>query len=79
MNSQQDYLNINFEGIPYTVWSDRDKIYCDPNWGRLPDHCTCSESTGVGSVATCTLQWKVKIHQHLLNHSWLKFKICLLH
>ena len=25
--------------------------------------------SGVGSVATRTLEWKVKIHQHLLNQS----------
>ena len=30
--------------------------------------------TRVGSVATRTLEWKVKIHQHLLNQSWLNFK-----
>ena len=35
--------------------------------------------SGVGSVATRTLEWKVKIHQHLLNQSWLNFKICFLH
>ena len=35
--------------------------------------------SGVGSVATRTLEWKVKIHQHLLNQSGLNFKMCLLH
>ena len=41
--------------------------------------CLLSPIAGVGSVATRTLEWKVKIHQHLLNQSWLNFKMCLLH
>ena len=33
---------------------------------------------GMGSPATCTLECKLQIHQHLLNQSWLNIKICLL-
>ena len=48
--------------------------------GDIPDMYGWLDSySGVGSVATRTLEWKVKIHQHLLNQSWLNFKICLLH
>ena len=45
----------------------------------LVNWCYRHSNSGVGSVATRTLEWKVKIHQHLLNHSWLNFKMCLFH
>ena len=48
-------------------------------WGQQQMGLYYIQCSGVGSVATRTLEWKVKIHQHLLNQSWLNFKICLLH
>ena len=36
------------------------------------------QKSGVESAATRTLECRFKIHQHLLNQSWLNFKICWL-
>ena len=35
--------------------------------------------SGIGSMAYWILWYTIQICKHLLNHSWLIFKLCLLH